>query len=230
MVQEALTHLKHSAAIHQLAGQIQMLRGDYAQAVMSLQESSLLAFEDSAVHEDLVRARYAAGQFAECEFQIQQMLGEDAYAERRDLQHMRAECLLRLDRSFEAREILMELVAADRTDVHAWKVLGQVAQQLGDERRVRQAADRLMGLEPNEADGYVLRALWEWKHGSQETAFKMLDRASSVAPTQSETLTLTAIWLAEIGSEEQALAVFQEAMDRESSSEGQRLTTVTTPE
>ena len=202
---EGLSHLQHSAALHQLLGQIALLQGEYQEAVAFLEEASLLSPDDASIQEDLTTAMYEAGRYAECEFRAKVLLEEPAYASRRDLKHLRAECLLQLDRGLEARELLMDLVAGDPTDARAWVSLGKVAQTLGDERRVRQAADRLIGLEPHRPEGFILRALWEWDHGEKETALKMLERATALSSgDQPETLRLSAVWLHQMGRQEEA--------------------------
>ncbi|HEB61235.1 MAG TPA: tetratricopeptide repeat protein [Phycisphaeraceae bacterium] len=207
----ALDQLQHNSALHQLIGQIHMLRGEYSKAVDEFEQASLLAADNANVREDLIRAMYADGRFAECEYEIQQMLKEDDFADRRDLKHMRTTCLEKLDRLMEARDILMKLAAEDRTDFRAWSSLGQVAYKLNDFRRLRQSADRLMGLRPDDPEGYVFRALWEWKNGSHDKAMKMLDKAKTLNPDDPYLFTLLSVWLREEGKEQDSVAALQTA-------------------
>jgi tetratricopeptide (TPR) repeat protein len=202
---EGLSHMQHSAALHQLLGQIALLHGDYDEAIDYLEEATLLSPDDAGIQEDLTRAMYEARRYAECEHRAQRLLENPAFAERRDLKHMRAECLIQLDRGFEARELLMALVDEDPTDARAWVSLGKVAYSLGDDRRIRQAADRLIGLEPDRPEGFILRALWEWDYGDKEKALKMLERATRLG-SDAATLRLSASWLHELGRHEEAVA------------------------
>ncbi len=201
---EGLAHMQHSAALHQLLGQIALLRGDHDGAIAFLEEATLLSPDDATIREDLTRAMYEANRYAECEYRAQRLLQEPRFAARRDLKHMRAECLIQLDRGFEAREILMGLVADDPTDARGWVSLGKVAYALGDDRRIRQAADRLIGLEPDRPEGFILRALWEWDYGDKDKALQMLERASRLTHTDPQALRLSAAWLHELGRHEEA--------------------------
>ncbi len=208
-----LSHHQYNSALRQVLGQIEMIRGDVDAAVALFEEAALLAPDESMVEEDLIGAMFAAGRFAECEFRLQQMLDDPDHADRRDLRHMWAECLRCVDREYEAREILMELVEEDRTDRRAWIALGHVAHRLHDERRVRQAGDRLIGLSPQEPEGYALRALWEWEHGTPDKALRMIEKAASLAEDDPEPDFLAGMWLLDLGRRTEALAHFVRAKE-----------------
>jgi protein O-GlcNAc transferase len=201
----------HNAALRQLIGQIEQIRGNHEKAVAHFEEARLLAPENETVREDLVLALYAARRFAECEFELQRMLKEKEHAGRRDLRHMQADCLIEIDRAMEARDVLMQLVAEESSDARAWSTLGFLAQTLGDERRVRQAGDRLMGLTPNEPDGYLLRAMWEWDHGEPERALRMIERAVELSAADPNPHLLAGVWCSKLGREAEAIAHFEQA-------------------
>jgi tetratricopeptide (TPR) repeat protein len=175
----------HSAGVKQTLGHIAMLREDPATAARLFGEARLLAPDDHVIIEDLIRAQIATGDFGQAEYHIGRLLSNLDYKERRDLQMMRARCLVQLDRPVEAREILVELSKnpAAAAEVETWVFLGQISVVLRDIPRVRLSASRAIALAPTRPEGYVLKAMHLRSTGNPAGAEAALKTAIGIDPS-----------------------------------------------
>ncbi|MFA6045805.1 MAG: tetratricopeptide repeat protein [Phycisphaerales bacterium] len=172
----------HSPGVKQTLGHIAMLRGKPADAIPMFNEARLLAPDDQAILEDLIRAQIATGEFGQAEVHLGRLLTNKDNADRRDLLHARAKCLLQLDRPVDARDLLIKITSDPNgtTDADAWVELGQVCYQLRDQARLRTASGRAIALAPTKPDGYVLRALYLRQTGDMTGAEENLRRALDI--------------------------------------------------
>ncbi|MEO1008488.1 MAG: tetratricopeptide repeat protein [Planctomycetota bacterium] len=170
---------RHSAGVRQTLGHIAMMRNESESAAAWFTEARFLAPDEPGVQEDLARAELAAGRYAEAEYNLAELLQREGFEDRRDLQHMRARCLVEVDRPVEARELLIELTdsAGGEKDVDAWIQLGHVCYTLRDLSRVRRSASRVIALAPTRPEGYLLRALQQRSTGDLDAALASLDLA-----------------------------------------------------
>ncbi|MBX3364343.1 MAG: tetratricopeptide repeat protein [Phycisphaeraceae bacterium] len=205
---------EHAAGVRQTLGHIAMLRGEPTTAVTLFSEARLLAPDDQSVVEDLIDAQIKVGNFAEAEFSLGVLLRSDANASRRDLKHMRARCLVELDRPMEARELLLDLTKSPDgdADVEAWLGLGRVSFALGDTRNARRAATRLTGLAPRRNEGYLLRALLDRDANRRHDALTALDQALRISPDDASVLTMRGLVLSELGRHDEAAASLRRAV------------------
>lgn len=215
---------EHNAGVRQTLGHIAMLRGDAKKAVELFNQARLLAPDDPVVLEDLIHAQIMTGQFAEAEFNLGRLLKAPSNKDRRDLQHLRAKCLTRLDRPLEAREILIALTSDDagQKDVDAWIELGAVSYTLKDQNRLRMAAARVMALAPARHDGFTLRALWQRRGGDLNGALESLAKAVERRGTAIEPLMLQGLVLQELGRDSEARAVFAAVLAEDPNNESAR--------
>lgn len=220
---QSLTRYDTSPAIRQTLGHIATLRNDHTTACKFFNEALLLAPKNSRVLEDLATSEMAAGQFADAEYNIQLLLDDPDFKDRRDLKQMQARCLVAIDRPVEARTILQELTG-DREggrDVRSWIELGHVAALLKDRVTLRQSAARVMALTPDQPDGFELHALSLRLQGKNDEALKAVDQALARNNTNSTAYLLRALVLKDLGrlSESQAAIAsaqqFQNATPRQ---------------
>ncbi len=186
---------EHNAGVAQTLGHIAMMQNDDAAAADHFSRARLLAPDDEAIFEDLIRAQVATGQYAEAEYNLAQLLAESENADRRDLKHMRARCLVEVDRVVEARMALMELTegAEGAADIDAWVALGDVAYRLHDYNHVRRTAQRIQAMAPNRAEGYMLEAMWHYQNGSFEKALAACNTAAKAAPNNADVHLFSAV-------------------------------------
>ncbi|MCE7974989.1 MAG: hypothetical protein DYG92_11820 [Leptolyngbya sp. PLA1] len=202
----------HSAGVRQTLGHIALLRNDATTAARLFSEARLLAPDDTSIVEDLIRAQIATGDFGQAEFNLARLLAAPRNKDRRDLLQMRARCLVQIERPVEARDILLALTRDDAAaaDPQTWIFLGQTAVALRDMPRVRLASTRAIALAPRNADGYVLRAIYQKNSGNPEAAEATLQEAVRLNPT-CENLILLGLTQQELGKATDAAATFKAA-------------------
>lgn len=203
----------HSAGVRQTLGHIAMLRNDAATAARLFSEARLLAPDDTTIVEDLIRAQIATREFGQAEFNLARLMAAPKNKDRRDLLQMRARCLVQIDRPVEARDILLALTRDDAAaaDPQTWVFLGQTAVTLRDMPRVRLASTRAIALAPRDADGYVLRAIYQKNSGNPEAAEATLKEAVRLNPT-CENLILLGLTQQELGKSADASSSFLAAV------------------
>jgi len=217
---------QHNAGIRQTLGHVALMQGRAGEAVELFNEARLLAPEDSSIVEDLVQAQMEAGDYAGAEYNLTRLREQPANAGRRDLQHLHAQCYLRVDRLLEARELLIELTSSEegQSDTGAWIELGELAFRLKDMGRLFQSANRVVALAPDRCEGYVLRAMWYRRKGDANGALVNLDKAVGRRDGDWRPLVLRGIVLQDLGREDEARVCFATALDEQpTASDAQRL-------
>lgn len=204
----------HNAAIRQSLARLSALKGDHAKAVEYFSEARRLAPDDVLVMEELLRARIAVGDYREAEFDLAALLKNESLKGRRDLQLLRADCLLNTGRAGEARAMLTKLTSGDEgaRDLAAWLLLGKACAELNDGPRMRIVAGRLIALAPERYEGYFLRALHLKQSGDAAGAMRSLDEAIAAAGEVSEPMLLKSLWLSDAGRPREALEVAQQVL------------------
>jgi Flp pilus assembly protein TadD len=205
---------EHNGGVRHLLGQIAMIEGDSARAERLFTEARLLTPDDTMINEDLVRALIANAEFGEAESLLARMLKDPANADRRDLEKLRARCLIETDRLVEAREVYIRLTRGQEgvNDAEAWLELGNISYMLKDDVRARQGAMRAIALAPSRGEGYVLRALVERRAGDLKGAAATLELGAQRAPEDSSVRTLQAVVKAELDNPEAARLAIAEAL------------------
>lgn len=206
-------HFQHSAGVRQTLGHIAMLKNDPAAAATLFGDARLLAPDDQSILEDLIRAQIATAQFGQAEANLARLLTSKDNKDRRDLLHMRARCLLQVERPVEARDILLALTkdAHGASDVEAWIALGQVSATLRDAPRLKLCAARVCALAPARPEGYVLRGISARLAKNYEAAEAGFVQAIKIDPS-CENYVLLGLVLQDQNKLEQARASFEAAV------------------
>lgn len=200
------------SGIQQLLGHMAMMRGEPIEAVARFGQARVLAPDEQSATEDLVHALMQVENFSEADFYLASLLRKAENEQRRDLMHLRVQCLQQLNRPVEARDILLKLTSADGSnDVQAWITLGHIALQLRDLGRVREAANRVVGLAPYRSEGYILRAMWQRRMSDFTGALTSLDDALEIAPNDSSIRCMQALVLVDAGRLDLAIRELQTA-------------------
>lgn len=215
-LEQDTTH-EHNAGVNQTLGHIALMQSDTQGAVDRFEQAHLLAPDSTDIMEDLAGAQMKVGRFAEAEYTISRLLQQEGSEDRRDLLHLKAQCLLEVDRPVDAREVLIKLTESDagQADVEAWIALGNVAYKLSDMARLRTASARVVALTPNRFEGYLLRGLWERAQGHPSRALKSLNRAIQLRGDDVTPLIVTGIVQREMGDIRGAREVFEMARREE---------------
>lgn len=204
---------KHNPGIRQVRGHIQLMRGDAQAAAKLFSEARLLAPDDPSITEDLARTQFQLGEFGQAEANLLRLFKRPELAQRIDLRLLRSQCLMQLGRVVDARSILIDITNSDEgaTNIEAWTLLTKVSLDVNDIGRARQAAARLIALQPKEAHGYVLRAMVQRKAGEFAAAQASLERAITIR-ADAPTLTLFGMTLADQGNHAAAERAYAKAL------------------
>lgn len=230
-------HFSHSAAVAQTLAAIATLQSDTDAAVAAYSDARLLAPEDNTILEGLARAQAAAGKYADAEFNLAMLLdpkrarqpaaapAEGKRAERstftpvapqarRDLQLLRARCLMEIDRAGEARRVLQDMAAEPEggRDVQMWALLGKAALKLDDATTLRQAASRLVAIAPDRHEGYMLRGMVLRKSGDLSGALAALNEAVARCGDDATPVVYRALVLMDQGRVEEAQTQLQRVL------------------
>jgi Flp pilus assembly protein TadD len=211
---ERLTQFENNAGIRQTLGHIAMIQGDVTTAVKEFTDARLLAPANQGIAEDLARALYETEQFSEAEGILSNLADDKENASRRDLKLMLANCLIKLDRPGNARDILLPLTqdAAGSRDVEAFIALGNVSFIMKDMVRVRQAASRIVSIAPKRPEGYLLRAL-HMRHAGDFANAEVSAKQATVLGGGSDAWTLLGMIQQEAGRPEDAANSFAKAAE-----------------
>jgi tetratricopeptide (TPR) repeat protein len=227
----------HSAAVAQTLAAIATLQGDTEAAVAAYGDARLLAPDDNTILEGLARAQTAAGKYADAEFNLAMLLdpkrakqpaaSADATKRsdrsspapvgpqaRRDLQLLRARCLMEIDRAGEARRVLQDMASEPEggRDVQMWALLGKAALKLDDLTTVRQASGRLVAIAPDRHEGYMLRGMVLRRSGDLSGALTALNEAVARCGEDATPVVYRALVLMDQGRTEEAQAQLQRVL------------------
>lgn len=213
---EQATAFQNNAGIRQTLGHIALMQEDADQAVENFKQARLLAPEDKGIQEDLASAYVRQGAFADAERTFASLAASPEYSTRRDIQLMRAQCLVKLDRPVDARTILLDVTrdSEGATDVEAWIALGNVSYMLKDINRVRQASSRIVALTPRRSEGHLLQALYFRQANQFARAEQAAAKAVELKPGV-ESYTLLALIQQDLGKAQLARANFDLARQAE---------------
>lgn len=182
LIESRLAYFEHNAAMRQLLAQIALLQGHPRRAAEMFNEARLLNPDDLLLMEELARAEFAAGMYAQCLHTVKQIQARVA-EKRTNLLMLEARCLTMVDRTTDARNVYLELTRLAPTNVDVWIELGNLTYSIGDQTRVAQAATQVIALAPERFEGYMLRGLFERHRGRADEAIAMFEKSSSLAGT-----------------------------------------------
>jgi Flp pilus assembly protein TadD len=207
---------QYTPAVKQTEGHIAMIRGQHETAAKLFGEARLLAPDDLSIVEDLARAQMASGNWSEAEYNLAKLIDGAAAkgsTQRRDLMHMRVQCLLRLDRPVEARTTLLALTGGPEgeKDLKAWINLGNVAAILNDSARLKAAAGKVIAIAPDTYEGHYLRGLQLHRQGESRAALASLEKATALNTTDPGPLVLRGLVQQDLGMNREARASFEAA-------------------
>jgi tetratricopeptide (TPR) repeat protein len=211
---ESCESSEHAAGVQQLLGHIAMINENPALACERFGRARLLAPSDGAILSDLASAQMAAGRFAEAETNLSHLLRDPENAGRRDLLHMKAECLLALNRPVDAREIYRTLSSGTgESDARAWIGIARTAYQIRDEKTFRRAASRVIAIDPADPEGYMLYAAIQRERSEFAAALQTLDTGLMRAGRSADLLAMRALVLTDLDRDGEALVAAQAALD-----------------
>lgn len=204
---------QYNPAVKQTEGHIAMLRNDPQTAAKLFGEARLLSPDDLSIVEDLVRAQIASKNYSEAEFNLNKLMESAKGQQRRDLQHMRVQCLMQLDRPVDARSILIQLTSGQEgeKDLRAWIGLGNVSALLNDSNRLKLSAARAIAISPDSYEGFYLRGLYQHRAGESKAALESLEKATTLTQTDPGPFVLKGLVQQDLGLNAEAKQSFEQA-------------------
>jgi tetratricopeptide (TPR) repeat protein len=211
---EASASAAHAAGVQQLLGHVSLIEGDADGACDHFTRARLLAPDDGAILIDLAGAQMEAGRFADAETNLSHLLRDPANTGRRDLLHMKAECLLALNRPVDAREIYRSLSSGEgASDARAWTGIARTAYQIRDEKTFRRAASRVISIDPGNPEGYMLYAAIQREKQAFAGALETLDTGLMRAGRHADLLAMRSLVLADLDRDDEALVAAHAALE-----------------
>lgn len=204
-------YFSHNASARRLRGHLALLEGDAEEAAEHFYQAILVAPDDTALVENLVIALYQSRQYARCRHYLEQLAAREEFANRIDLLHMRALCLVATDNLVDARFAYVDLVKRDPSSPVLWNELGVLAYRLGDWRRVEESARTQISNWPDRYEGYLLRGLLNEHMGKLEPAAADYQRAAQLAPDPTHATLLLGLTYRRLNRPREAEAAFEAA-------------------
>ncbi len=206
----------YSAAIRQTLGHIAVLRGQHDKAADYFSDALLLAPDDPAILEDLARSQIACGRFGDAEFNLDRLLKLEQNSDRRDLELLRARCLMAIDRPVDARSLMQTVTNTPEgaSDPLAWIELGNAALVLKDKASLRAAGARTSALAPDRYEGHLFRAAYLNLDGQKEQSLVALDNAIERCGRVTTPFILRATVLMDLGRPQDAQKTLASALER----------------
>jgi tetratricopeptide (TPR) repeat protein len=213
LLSDKLVYFEHNAAIRVSIARIHLMEHRVGPAVDMLRDAFVLAPEDMGILEHLAMAEYAAGQWGEASYHLSRLLEDEDYEDRADLLKALADCYEAIGKADEARRIYIQLTEQDPADVDSWIKLGQAAWIVGDDGRLRRAAERTVALAPARYEGYLLRGMVLSRIDRLDAAINEFERATKLAPDEPTPLIMKGLVLEQAGRSDQAAQVYARAAE-----------------
>lgn len=149
--------VQHDPSFQRIEGHIALMQHRPKDASESFYQAMLLDPDDTGIIESLIYSYIEYGDYGHAQYYLKQLLSDPRTSDRSDLKHLMARCMSASNRLIEARDYYLQLIDHDRNDPALWYELGIVSIRLGDQRRGTQAAQTLISMWPQRAEGYILQ-------------------------------------------------------------------------
>jgi tetratricopeptide (TPR) repeat protein len=176
-----LAYFENNAPMHQLLGQVAMLRDDPKSAALHFNRALLIDPKLPMVFDNLARAQFEGAQWSECLETVRRMQRELPGGRTHELMRSEGRCLAMLGRAADARIVFSEMTRDQPEDAEAWIDLAAVSWELEDMPRMQSCGERLLRVAPQRYEGYVFLGLAEERQGNKEKAREWFSKASKVA-------------------------------------------------
>ncbi len=198
----------NNAGIQQTLGHIALIEKDPKQAELHFRDARLLAPDDTGILEQLIHTQMVNGRFGDAERNISALIQNYEHKDRRDLKLLHAKALVGTGRPVEARSIYQDLLSQDngKSDIDAWLGLGNTSYSINDDRTARRAAARIVGMQPNSHEGYVLWSMIHRRSGDFDKALTAINDAIDRNNSDAELFAFRAVLQRDLGMYQGALS------------------------
>ncbi|QQE13276.1 tetratricopeptide repeat protein [Planctomycetota bacterium] len=217
MLEGKLLYFDQVAGLRSILGHIYRLKRNYAKASDYFEQASLLEPENLKLREEMIVSKVAAKKYLDAIHAIEVLQQEDGYSKRSDIKRLKAESLAAIGRHAQARRVYVKLTKSIDATAEDWIKLGEMAWKEGDLGGALTAATRVINMQPERHDGYLLAGMVWQKRDHLENALKNFDRAAELAPNDAVPCILRGLSLQKSGRTSAAIAAYEEALRREPS-------------
>jgi tetratricopeptide (TPR) repeat protein len=176
-----LTYFENNAPMHQLLGQVALLRDDPKAAALHFNRALLIDPSSPMVLDNLARAQFEAEQWNECLESVRRIQREGTQGRTVELMRTEGRCLAMIGRTSDARIVFSQITREHPEDASGWVDLAAVAWELEDMSRVQLCGQRLLRVAPDRYEGYVFLGLVEERNGNTHSAKEWFEKAAKVA-------------------------------------------------
>ena len=212
---DRLSYFDQNPALRVTLAHIEKMQGNQAEALRWFKEAALLAPQDMVVREQLAEAHLAAGNIDDACVAMRRLVRDPDYAHRDDLRRRLAAAELEGGRVADARQLYIDLTAAHPGNVSDWTELAELSWRMQDQGGTLIAANRIMELAPNEANGYLMAGLVWQRRGETRDALHLFDRAAELDPLAATPVLMRGLTLQKEGRWAAARDAYAAAMERD---------------
>lgn len=210
-----VTYFDQNAGIRVAIADIYRMTQQYDKAVDYYRQAALLEPESFSTLEELGNTLMLNGQSAQAIGVFEQLLVNEKYTHRSDMQQTIARCYINDGQFEKARKVYEAIRQAKPSDIEAWVGLGDIAMKQKDMLTAMRVANRLQTLAPERHEGFLLAGVCYHQRNDHVRAASMFNKAMSMMPQSSEPAILLGLSLQQSGKHEAAAQAYAEAIRRQ---------------
>ena len=205
-------YFEHNSILHDAIGQILVSQEQYAQAVESLRQASVLAPDDPSIREHLAMACFFNHQYREAGEIFMRLVKDEPNAKRSDLWIALGESQMQTGRAGDARSSFETATQLNPASTAAWLSLAKAALQLGDTRRAELALRKVLSLDGSLPEAHLMLGYVRLRQNNLAQAMSEFQKSASLDSGDPVSLCMIGYVLEKTGRAEQALTYYAQAL------------------
>lgn len=215
LLESKRNYFDQNAGVRAAIGHLYYMQGKPEKAAENFREASLLEPGSVKFQEQYAFSLATAGDHEQAAKVLVVILDKPEHKDRADLKRALVAAYQHTGNGKDAYAILIDLARSPDGDVSDWIKLGELAYQQDELGGALQAASKVINLDPNRHEGYLLAGMVWQKRGHLKNALDMFDRAAAAAPASTEPLILRGLSLQKAGRFAAAAEAYQQALKRQ---------------
>ena len=215
MLEEKLDYFDQITGLRIALGHMWRIKKDHAKAAYYFEQAWMLEPENVKLQEELARSQMAAGQWGQAARTLKAVLLVEENENRDDLKRMLADTYEKCGKNREARKVYIEIAKGSKSAVEDWIKLGELAWRDGDYGGALNAANRIISLDSDRHEGFLLAGMVWQKRGNINHSLLNFDRAAELAPKNALPCILRGMTLQNAGRRLAAIQSYKQALERQ---------------
>jgi tetratricopeptide (TPR) repeat protein len=212
LLQEKMSFFEHSASIRDAVGELLVQDGQYARAVDTLQEATVLDSDDLSIRSHLAMACFLNNDYRNAADLFARLLNNPDFNNRSDIHLAHGECLMQLDRLSEARGEFEAATRIDPSSTQAWLGVAKSALAQGDLRRAELSVQRAQSVDPDSADAMLMLGYLRLKQERYPEAMAAFRTCSTLDRSDPVCVCMMGYVLEKTGRADEAAPLFAKAL------------------